>query len=149
MVTAAGAVGSVVCLASESWIAAIVILAAGGTLAVWAWPRWHRLSRRWLVVVPVGLVIHDPLVLAETVMLRRQEIAALHLAPADSGAADLSGPAPGHAIEIVTTESVTAIYAGTPNKPGGTAIHLNACLVTPTRPGQVLRSAAAHRLPVG
>jgi hypothetical protein len=148
-ILAAGVTVGAALLAAERWVVASILLVGAASVAAWSWPRWHRLSRRWFVVVPVGLVIHDHLVLAETVMLRRQEIAALHLAPSGSEAADLSGLAPGHAIEIVTTESVTAIYAGTPQKPGGTAIHLNACLVTPTRPGQVLRSAAAHRLPVG
>ncbi len=43
-------------------------------IAVWSWPRWHKLSRRWLVIVPVGVVIHDHLILGETLMLRRQEV---------------------------------------------------------------------------
>jgi hypothetical protein len=95
------------------------------------------------------LVIHDHLVLAETLMLRRAEIGRLHLAPAGTEAADLTGPAAGHAIEILTTESVTAIRAATPAKPTGTAIHLTACLVSPTRPGAALAAAGARRLPVG
>jgi hypothetical protein len=119
---------------------------AGGVLG---WPRWHRLSRRWFVIVPIGVVIHDQLVLAETVMLRRQELAGIRLAPAGTEAADLTGPASGHAVEISTHESTTVIYAATPKTPRGTTIHLRSCLVAPTRPGRALRAAAAHRLPVG
>ncbi len=136
-------------LAARSWIAGVALtaLAIGGV--AWSWRRWHRLARRWFVIVPVGLVVHDHLVLAETLMLRRNEITALRLAPADTEAADLTGPAAGHAIEIVTPSPVTAIFAATPSEPRGRAIHLTSCLVGPTRPGRALRSAAARRLPVG
>ena len=136
-------------LAARSWVLGGVVSAIGVAIGVWAWPRWHRLARRWLVVVPVGLVLHDHLVLAETVMLRRQEIAAVRLAPSDTEAADLTGPAAGHAIEIATVEPVTAIFAATPNEPRGKPIHLTACLVCPTRPGRALASIAGRRLPVG
>jgi hypothetical protein len=142
-------ISSPLLLAHERWIlgaAATVVAIVGGLLG---WPRWHRLANRWFVVVPIGIVIHDAVVLAETVMLRRQEIAAVRLAPAGTTAADLTGPASGNAVEITTHESTTAIYAATPKQPRGTAIHLTACLVAPSRPGQALRSAARRRLPVG
>ena len=135
-------------LGARAWIpgGAVSALAIGG--AIWAWPRWHKLSHRWLVVVPVGLVIHDHLVLAETVMIRRQEIASVRLATADTGAADLTGPAAGHALEITTVEPITAIFAATPKEPSGKAIHLTACLVSPTRPGRALAAVNGRRLPV-
>lgn len=136
-------------LAVGSWALGGVVSAFAAALGIWAWPRWHRLARRWLVVVPVGLVVHDHLVLAETVMLRRQEIASVRLAPSGTEAADLTGPAAGHAIEIATVESVTAIFAATPKEPRGKAIHLTACLVSPTRPGRALAAVAKRRLPVG
>lgn len=138
-----------VLLVDDRWIAgavAVVVALAGGLLG---WPRWHRLARRWLVVVPIGVVIHDHLVLAETVLIRRHELARIQLAPAGTEAADLTGPAAGHAVEITTTEPVTVIYAATPKTPRGTAIHLTGGLVAPSRPGQALAAAAARRLPVG
>jgi hypothetical protein len=146
---AAAILGGSLLLATKQWIVGGLLaqIALGGTALLW--PRWHRLSQRWLVIVPAGLVIHDQLVLAETVMLRRSEIAALHLAPADTTAADLTGPASGHAIEIVTHESVTAILAASAQEPGGKAIHLTACLVSPSRPGHALHGAVKRRLPVG
>ena len=112
-------------------------------------PRWHRLARRWIVLVPAGIVLHDHLVLAETLMLRRQEIARLGLAPRDTDAADLTGPAAGHAIEIRTTQPVTVLLGLAPGRPAGSAIHLTGCLVAPSRPGQVLAAARERRLPVG
>ena len=128
-------------LAAERWLVGIPLSAIGVAIAIWSVPRWHRLSRRWLVVVPVGLVVHDPLVLAETLMLRRHEIGGVELAPADTEAADLTGPAGGHALQIATPGSVTAVFAGTPDQPGGRAIHLTSCLVAPSRPGKALAAA--------
>jgi hypothetical protein len=145
----AAMIGGPLLIASERYVLgapACAVAVAGG---IWAWPRVHRLSRRWLVLVPAGLVVHDQLVLAETIMLRRNEIAALHLAPADTDAADLTGPTTGHAVEIVTNETVTVITAASPRVPRGTAIHLTGCLVAPTRPGRFLAAAAQQRFPVG
>jgi hypothetical protein len=101
------------------------------------------------VVVPIGLVVHDELVLAETIMLRRQEVDFVRLAPSGTEAADLTGPASGHALEIHTTESVTVVFAGTPKQPRGKAIHLTVGLISPTRPGRALASIAARRIRVG
>jgi hypothetical protein len=149
LVWAAALVVAPLLLADHRWIvgAACSVIAVG--LTWWAWPRWHKLARRWFVLVPVGVVIHDHVVLAETLMIRRHELAGLRLAPAGTQAADLTGPATGHAVEIVTREPVTAILAATPAQPRGTAIHLTAGLVSPSRPGRLLRAAGSRRLPVG
>jgi hypothetical protein len=146
---AAAAIGGPLLLGGRAWVLGGVVSGFAIVMTIWAWPRWHSLSRRWLVVVPIGLVVHDHLVMAETLMLRRQEIATARLAPAGTQAADLTGPAAGHAIEINTVETVTAILAATPKAPGGKAIHLTACLVAPTRPGRALAAAGRRRLPVG
>jgi hypothetical protein len=142
VLAAAGLTAGVTMLADERWALGVPITVVGAGIALWSTPRWHRLTRRWFVVVPVGVVVHDHLVLAETLMLRRSEISGLRLAPADTDAADLTGPAGGHAIEITTTGPVTVVYAGTPAHPGGRAIHLTGCLVAPTRPGRALAAAA-------
>jgi len=135
-------------IAAQSWIVgAVVCLLAlvGGALLG---PRWHRLSMRWFVLVPAGLVVRDPVVLADTFPLRTAQVASIGLARTDTEAADLTGPASGYAIEIATTESVTTVFAFTPAEPNGKAIHLRSFLIAPSRPGQVLRSATARNLPV-
>jgi hypothetical protein len=136
-------------LAARSWAvgAVLTLVAVLGTPLLL--PRWHQLARRWLVLVPAGVVVHDPVVLAETLMLRRSQVAALRLAPAGTEALDLTGPATGHALELSTKESVTALLVPAPGADTARAVHLTACLVSPTRPGAALRSAAARRLPVG
>ena len=47
------------------------------------------------------------------------------------------------------TESITAVYAYTPSAPNGTAIHLTAMLLAPSRPGEALAAADRRGLPVG
>jgi hypothetical protein len=135
-------------LAAGTWIvgAVLTLLAIGGV--VFLGPRWHRLSMRWFVLVPAGVVVHDPVVLADTFPLRTAQVASIGLAPADTEAADLTGPASGYAVEITTTESVTAVFAFTPSEPNGKAIHLRAFLIAPSRPGRALRSARARNLPI-
>ncbi len=135
-------------IAAESWLTGVLVtlLALAGTVLLG--PRWHRLSMRWFVLVPAGVVIHDPVVLADTFPLRTAQVASIGLASADTQAADLTGPASGYAVEIATTESVTAVFAFTPAEPNGKAIHLRSFLIAPSRPGRALRSAHARGLPV-
>ena len=135
-------------LGAQRWVPGVVLtaLAVGG--AAFLAPRWHRLARRWLVLVPAGLVVHDPVVLADTLMLRTAQVAGVGLAPAGTGAADLTGPASGYALEVTAREQVTTVLAFTPKAPNGTALHLTAFLVAPSRPGAALRLAAARRLPL-
>jgi hypothetical protein len=146
---AAGLLAGPLALAAGNWWLGVPasLVAVLGTILLG--PRWHRLSRRWLVLVPAGIVLHDPVVLADTLMLRSDQLASMRLAPADTGAADLTGPASGHALEISTNETVTTVFAFTPSEPNGRAIHLTGFLVAPTRPGEALRIAAERRLPVG
>ncbi|MFT4866417.1 MAG: hypothetical protein ACI8RE_002615, partial [Ilumatobacter sp.] len=111
-------------------------------------PRWHRFSRRWLVLVPAGLVVHDPIVLADTLMVRSDQLGGMRLAPADTEAADLTGPASGYAIEVQALETVTTVLAFTPQDPGGKALHLTGFLISPSRPGKALATAAARGIPL-
>jgi hypothetical protein len=135
-------------LASRQWVAGVLLTSVAVAGAVFLGPRWHRLSRRWFVLVPAGIVLHDPVVLADTLPLRTAQVAHVALAPADTQAADLTGPASGYAVEVTTTESITAVFAFTPKEPDGRAIHLRAFLVAPSRPGAVLTAAMRRGLPV-
>ena len=139
------------------WAAAVLagplLLAVGRWLtggliaitAVWlTWmllPRFTTLSRRWLVLVPAGLVVHDQVVLAETLMVARADVVSIDLALAGTEAADFTGPASGHAVEIGLRTMVTALLAPTKTAPRATALHVRSFIVAPTRPGAVLRAA--------
>lgn len=60
--------------------------------------RLHRLSRRWLVRVPAGWVVHDDVALEENLLLRA--VATMAPALADTTALDLSCLAPGTPLEL-------------------------------------------------
>ena len=136
-------------MASASWVAGVPLTAVALALSWFLGRRYHRLARRWLVLVPAGVVIHDHLVLVETAMFARSTVAGIGLALADTEAADLTGPAGGNAIEIKLNDMPTVVLAASRAKPTGTALHVRAVLVAPTRPGRVLAEAAARGLPVG
>jgi len=90
--------------ASSLWVGGLVVtfLAAA---AIWKFaPQLHRLSLRWLVRVPAGWVIHDGVLLAENLLIRSHNVAALQLAPADTEAIDLSGITYGIPLEISLRE---------------------------------------------
>ncbi|MFV0309199.1 MAG: hypothetical protein ACK5OX_15810 [Desertimonas sp.] len=143
---------AVVACADRRWPIAIPTLAIALAGLVVLPRRWHQLSRRWLVSVPAGFVVHDPVVLGETLMLSRRQIAGLGAVTADArdaqAAADLSGPTPGVGVAVSLTESVTALFSPRPGLPEGRAIHLRAFVIAPSRPGAVLVAAARRRFPV-
>ncbi len=149
LLMSAGLVVGMTLLANESWIGGVPATAASLALAGFLGPRFHQLSRRWLVVVPVGLVVHDPMLLVENALFRTSELRAIHLAPADTEAADLTGGTAGVAVEIVLREMDTVVKVGSKDKPTGVALHVQSVLVSPTRPGRALAAAANRKLPVG
>ena len=149
IVLAGLAVCGAVLVANELWIVGVLLLIACGAGSWFLGPRFHQLSRRWLVVVPAGLVVHDPLLLVENALFRVVDLSAVHLAPADTEAADLTGATAGVVIEIVLREMDTVIMVAGRDKPAGNALHVRSVLVSPTRPGRALAAAAARKMPVG
>ena len=135
--------------ANGTWIAGGMLLAGSGFIAVFVGPKFHQLARRWLVIVPAGVVVHDPMLLTENALFLTAKVRALHLALSDTEAADLTGGTAGVAIEIVLHEMDTVTKTGTRADPETTVLHVLSVLVCPTRPGMALRAAAARKLPVG
>ena len=137
-------------LASRRWVAGGLVLVVGLPLAALLFRSMHGLSRRWVVFVPAGLVLHDPLALTDPVLFRRQVIEALGPAPAgsDAQALDLTQRAPGLALELVLREDVPLVLT-TPGNRRGEGASAQRLLFTPTRPGAVLREAASRRIPTG
>jgi hypothetical protein len=137
--------------ASRAWpLAGIATVVAAA--ATWLLPRrWHQLSRRWLVAVPAGLVVHDPVVLGDTLMLPRAQVRSIGLASPGAGAtdaADLTGPTPGLAVEIQLGETTTAVLARRPGETQGRAVRLQVLIVSPSRPGAVLAEARYRGYPI-
>ena len=144
----ATSLAGVLALAADRAVIGIVLIAAASVLTWLIYQRLHRFSCRWLVSVPAGVVIHDPVVLGETLMVLRPNVLHARLALASTEAADISGPAAGHALEITMRELVPVVFAATSAKPKGTAIHAQAVLVAPSRPGRALRALADRKIVV-
>lgn len=135
-------------IGAGNWLLGVPLTVVALLLFAYIGPRWLRITQRWLVLVPAGLVVHDPVVLADTLMVRTRQLAGIGLARTGTDAADLTGPASGYAVEINTSETVSTVLAFTPAEPNGRAIHMTGFLVAPTRPGDALRRASARGLPV-
>lgn len=144
----AAVVGAVCAFSTRSIVWGVVFALAAAALSWLLGMRFHRLSRRWLVLVPAGLVVHDHMTLGETLMVQRPNVALARLALADTQAADLTGPAAGHAVEVTVREMVLAVLPSTRENPKGKALHVASFLVAPSRPGRALTAMAATKLPV-
>jgi len=145
----AAGLSAVVLLCNRRWFVGGALAAVGMALSWLLFTRLSRLSNRWLVLVPAGVVVRDPLVLGETLMVQRTNLAAAHLAPVDSEAADLTGPAGGVPVEIVLRDMITALFPASREHPRGRAIHVQSFLVSPVRPGRALHAMAEANLHVG
>jgi hypothetical protein len=140
-------------LAARAWLAGAIVVVAGVPVAVILARSLHRLAQRWLVFVPAGLVLHDPLTLIDPVLFIRKSIASVRPAQGHPGnppgdALDLGQRAPGLALELLLLEPVVLMLVR-PGKPGGESTNAAMLRVVPSRPGQVLREAERRRVPVG
>jgi hypothetical protein len=140
-------------LAARAWLAGAIVLVAGVPVAVILARSLHGLSQRWLVFVPAGLVLRDPLALIDPVLFTRKSIATMRAAQRDPGspagdALDLGQRAPGLALELLLLEPVLLMLAR-PGKLSGESANAARLRVVPTRPGQVIREAERRRVPVG
>ncbi len=138
----------VLLLAAGKWVTAIIVLLIAAALTWLTYQRLRPFSIRWLVSVPAGVVVHDPVVLGETLMVMRTNVQHAHLALATTEAADLTGPAAGHALEVMVREMVQITLAATAKNPKGSAIHAQAFLIAPSRPGRALQALADRKVSV-
>ena len=145
----AGPVAGALLLAAEQWVAGAVVLVTGGLVSAAAVRALHGLSRRWVVFVPAGLVLHDPHTMVDPVLFPRRSIERLGPAPAEAAqrALDLTGRSLGLALELALREPLEVA----PRR-ADKAVQVEPVerlLFTPTRPGAVLAEATRRRLPVG
>jgi len=152
-VVAGASVGPLL-LAAEQWVAGVVATVLGAGVVFAGVRSLHQLTRRWIVLVPTGLVIHDPITMPEAQLFLRTTIARLGPALASEGddssegaPDDLTGGAPGLALVLELSEPVELLLR-TRGRETATR-DSTAVLFTPTRPGHLLESAQERRIPVG
>ena len=128
------------------WLAAVLglLTAAVGKVVL---ERMHRFSRRWLVVVPAGVVVHDHLLLAETFMAKSTSVASVSIAAGPGDALDLTAVARGSVIVVHLRDTDDVILSPYLAKLLGIAdvVHTRAYAVAPTLAAQAL--AALTRPP--
>lgn len=106
-------VSSPILLADKQWLAGSLIAGFGGICSFVAFRSLHVLTQRWLVFVPAGVVVHDPLLLSDPFLVKRNGIKSIHLALVGSDAEDLTMSSLGHAIEVeLNQEAEIAVRKG-------------------------------------
>ncbi len=146
-ISATGAVAGPLMLSSGRWWG--VPLTAVGWLVCWQGVRaMHQLSRRWIVFVPNGFVVHDLMATREPFLLRRQDVVAIGLAEnsvgADEEVIDVAEGATGAKIEAQLDGQVEVV----PVRRGVAHVQVaRAVRFAPTRPGLMLREARERNIP--
>lgn len=144
-VVVAAPVGAALLLAAEQWVLGGLAGLVGLPAAVVLARSLHSLSRRWVVFVPAGLVLHDPLSLVDPVLFPSKVVESLAPAPADTDALDLTQGAMGLALELSLKEKIPMALT----RRGGQDIETGSSarlMFTPTRPGLVLAEARRRRI---
>jgi hypothetical protein len=131
-------------LATQRWVAGVMLCAFGLVVAYAAWRSLHALHRRWTVMVPAGFVLHDPMTLREPVLFGRTDVMALGPAPADFAGLDLTNVALGLALRVELRKPASLFLTAGESK----AIETDQFAFSPTRPGAVVKEAKSRRLPI-
>lgn len=144
-ITVGGVVSGPLLLAAEHWAVGGVVTAAGGVLATVGARSLHSLTRRWLVFVPAGVVLHDHLSVQDPVLLRRRAVAGFEPARQESEALDLTQGAAGLILELTTNQLIT-ISPPTRRKDTAEEVQASGILIAPVRPGYAVTLARQRQL---
>jgi hypothetical protein len=68
-------------LADGRYVAGVPVTLAGFAITFVLARSLHALARRWLVLVPAGVVVADPLTLVDPVLMRREQILGVRRTP--------------------------------------------------------------------
>jgi hypothetical protein len=162
VLTVAAAVSGPLLMAAGNLVAGALTALVGAGITVVGVRSLHQLSRRWLVLVPTGLVLHDPLTMPEPQLFLRQTMERLGPAhdiesdptpatglgvPSQDVTEDLTAGASGLVIELRLGEPVELLVHTSGRS--STLRSVRAVRFTPSRPAELLREAAQRRLPVG
>ena len=133
-------VGGSLLVASRQWIVGSLLLLAGIALLRTVPRRLHQLARRWLVIVPAGIVLHDHTVLAETLMVPGSKLRDVRLVSATGEAADLTGGVMGPRIEIAMSAADKVVLSPSSAALLGTteALHVLSFTCAPRRAAAAL-----------
>ena len=134
-----GSTAGPILLADQRWLLGTVAAVVGLPPAALAFNALYRLTSRFIVFVPNGLVLHDQTVVREPVLFARNQIIGLAPARADTSATDLTASALGLALELKLSSAVTLpLVIG---RKSTDERSVRSLLISPTRPADVMRTA--------
>ena len=108
-------ISSPLLFSNSQWLAGVLVAGLGGICSFVAFRSLHALAQRWLVFVPAGIVIHDPLLLADPFLVKKGGIRSIRLALVGSNAEDLTMASLGHAVEVELNEEAEIAVRRKPN----------------------------------
>jgi hypothetical protein len=151
LLVGAGIAAGPLLVADESYIVGGIAVVVGFVVAGFLARSLHTLSKRWAILVPAGLVIVDPMTLADPVLFTREDTALLELAPREPPpepeAVDLRLGAVLTSVAIEAHEPIP-IARALSNRRGARLVTTRRALFAPVRPRELLTRAAERRLPV-
>jgi len=134
-------------LANQDWLIGAILIVVGAPVALIGYRALSRITSRFVVFVPNGVVIHDYGVLAEPVLFKTHEIAALGPARADTAARDITSQALGLAIEMRFAEPIKLPMVT--SRGHAEELPIEALMFSASRPAALLATAADRGFAIG
>ena len=131
----ATSIGGTLLVSARQFPAGIPVTLVGAVLVTRVPRLLHRHSRRWLVIVPAGVVVHDHLVLAETVMSPRSKVERVDIVTEAGETADFTGGVAGRRLAVHLREADKIVLSSITAKILKTApaLHVMAFSIAPRR----------------
>jgi hypothetical protein len=142
-----GLVAGPLLLADGRWVAGTVVSVVGLPVAVILLRALYGLARRWAVVVPAGVVLHDPVSLADPVLFPRASVASVGPASGEAGV-DATQRAPGGALDLALNEPASLILLR-PGRRDGQTVETSSIRFAPCRPQALLEELQRRRVATG
>ena len=146
MIVFFGATGGLLLLLNQVWFWGVLATVGGLPSAVLAFNALYRLTDRFIVFVPNGLVLHDRNVLREPVLLSKRDLVGLAPAEVDTNATDLTASALGLALEVKLRAPIKLSLVSGRNS---TEEHqIKSLLISPSCPADVMQTAKQRGITV-
>jgi hypothetical protein len=150
LLVAAGVVAPVLLLADGEIVLGVISLLIGAALVAVLSRSLESLSRRWAVLVPAGFVVVDTLTLADPVLFLREHVREVAPEPAAAAPAEILDLRLGAGAGSVSArfDAPIDLVRAVRGRRGGETVETEAILFAVARRDEMLRLAAARRLPV-
>jgi hypothetical protein len=150
LLVAAGVVAPVLLLADGEIVLGVISLLIGAALVAVLSRSLESLSRRWAVLVPAGFVVVDTLTLADPVLFLREHVREVAPEPAAAAPAEILDLRLGAGAGSVSArfDAPIDLVRAARGRRGGETVETEAILFAVARRDEMLRLAAARRLPV-